>query len=229
METTAIMKRNTTRKNRTPGPCLLNIFPKPRRTNHRRERTVALIALLSVLGRVTWDVVALELESAPDTTTETAEVEIVIPGEGVGRADIVPVTTPAPLTVTKQQTEAITTRFELNAVERDIVERVVMAEAEGETYAGQMLVAQCILTACEKHDIQPSAVVIKYGYTTRRPDPSQSVRDAVSAVFDRGEYIVEEPVLYFYNPALVCSDFHESQTFVIEVGGHKFFAERNPE
>ena len=45
-------------------------------------------------------------------------------------------------------------------------------------------------------------------------------------MFDRGETVVDEPILYFYNPALVTSDFHESQIFVIEEGGHRFFAER---
>ena len=34
--------------------------------------------------------------------------------------------------------------------------------------------------------------------------------------------------MYFYNPALVTSDWHESQIFVAEVGGHRFFAERSP-
>lgn len=49
----------------------------------------------------------------------------------------------------------------------------------------------------------------------------------VAAVFDRGETVVDEPILYFYNPALVTSDFHESQIFVIEEGGHRFFTERS--
>ena len=53
------------------------------------------------------------------------------------------------------------------------------------------------------------------------------VKDAVAAVFDRGETVVDEPILYFYNPALVPSDFYESQIFVIEEGGHRFFAERS--
>ena len=66
-----------------------------------------------------------------------------------------------------------------------------------------------------------------YSYTKSRPDPTQCVKDAVAAVFDRGETVVDEPILYFYNPALVTSDFHESQIFVIEEGGHRFFAERS--
>ena len=115
----------------------------------------------------------------------------------------------------------------LTDAERDVVERTVMAEAGGESFEGQMLVAQCILNAAEKRGVEPSEAVVLYSYTKSRPDPTQRVRDAVAAVFDRGETVVDEPILYFYNPALVTSDFHESQIFVIEEGGHRFFAERS--
>lgn len=118
-------------------------------------------------------------------------------------------------------------RYPLTDAERDTVERVVMAEAGGESFEGQMLVAQCILNAAEKRGVDPSEAVVLYSYTKSRPDPTQRVRDAVAAVFDRGETVVDEPILYFYNPALVTSDFHESQIFVIEEGGHRFFAERS--
>ena len=119
-------------------------------------------------------------------------------------------------------------RFYLSASERDTVERVVMAESGGESFEGQMLVAQCILNAAEKEGVQPSEAVAIYSYTSNRPDPTQSVKDAVAAVFDRGEVAIDAPVMYFYNPALVTSDWHESQIFVAEVGGHRFFAERSP-
>ena len=136
------------------------------------------------------------------------------------------VTTPAESTQTPEPTAA-PARYPLSASERDTVERVVMAEAGGECYEGQVLVAQCILNAAEKRGVDPSEAVVLYSYTKSRPDPTQRVKDAVAAVFDRGETVVDEPILYFYNPALVTSDFHESQIFVIEEGGHRFFAERS--
>ena len=120
-------------------------------------------------------------------------------------------------------------RYALSDEDRDIVERVVMAEAEGESFDGQKLVAQCILTACEKTGLTPSEVVVKYGYATLRPEPSLMVKTAVADVFDRGELVTEEPVMYFYNPFIVFSRWHETQIFVIEEGGHRFFAERTPE
>lgn len=137
------------------------------------------------------------------------------------------VTTPAESAQTPDQAEP-TVRFYLSTSERDTVERVVMAEAGGESFEGQMLVAQCILNAAEKEGVQPSEAVVIYSYTSSRPDPTQSVKDAVAAVFDRGEVAIDAPVMYFYNPALVTSDWHASQIFVAEVGGHRFFAERSP-
>ena len=133
---------------------------------------------------------------------------------------------PAPAAETVEPTEPAV-RYHLTDAERDVVERVVMAEAGGESFEGQMLVAQCILNAAEKRGVEPSEAVVLYSYTKSRPDPTQRVKDAVAAVFDRGETVVDEPILYFYNPALVTSDFHESQIFVIEEGGHRFFAERS--
>ena len=145
----------------------------------------------------------------------------------------VTVVTPRPVIETQTQIQTPTAeptpapRFELSATERDVVERVVMAEAGGESFEGQMLVAQCILNACEKTGTQPSEVVVTFKYAPARPDPTDSVREAVAAVFDAGEFITDEPVMFFYNPAKVTSTWHESQTFVIEVGGHRFFAERS--
>jgi len=117
-------------------------------------------------------------------------------------------------------------RYPLTPQERDLVERVVMAEAGGESYKGQMLVCQCILNACEIDGIRPAEVIRKYVYAKARPEPSDSVKQAVSAVFDKGETVTDEPILYFYAPALVKSEFHESQRFVLAEGNHKFFAER---
>jgi spore germination cell wall hydrolase CwlJ-like protein len=117
-------------------------------------------------------------------------------------------------------------RYNLTDAERDLVERVVMAESGGESYKGQMLVAQCILNACEIDGIRPAKVIKKYVYAKGRPEPSDSVKRAVSAVFDEGEQVTEEPILYFYAPALVRSEFHESQIFAIEEGGHKFFCRK---
>ncbi|HCX45790.1 MAG TPA: hypothetical protein DHF18_01585 [Ruminococcaceae bacterium] len=116
-------------------------------------------------------------------------------------------------------------RYPLTAAERDEIERVVMAEAGAEPYIGQMAVAQCILNACEQEDKRPLEIVRSFGYTAARPEPSDEVKKAVAKVFDDGETATDREILYFYAPALCQSPWHESQTYVCTIGGHRFFEE----
>lgn len=113
--------------------------------------------------------------------------------------------------------------FYLSEYERNVVEKIVAGEARGESLKGQMLVAQCILDACLLDDLQPSQVRTKYGYGGWSNDVTDSVKKAVSEVFDNGELAVQAPILYFYNPKYR-SSWHESQRFIIEEGNHRFFA-----
>lgn len=117
-------------------------------------------------------------------------------------------------------------RYALTDAERDIVERVVMAEAEGEGFDGQRLVAQCILNTSEAMDLRPDEVVLAPNqYASPAAEASQEVKDAVSAVFDAGDMATDEPIRWFYAHKYVYSAWHESKTFVLEHGGHRFFKE----
>lgn len=118
-------------------------------------------------------------------------------------------------------------RYELTTEERELLESVVTAEAVGEPFAGQVAVAQCILNACEKDGIRPLEALAKYKYAKSRPEPEGTVPEAVAAVFDDGWYVTTEPILYFYAPDRVASSWHESQNFVIEINGHRFFTEKS--
>lgn len=115
--------------------------------------------------------------------------------------------------------------FYLSDYERRVVECMVMGESGNQPYDGQVLVAQCILNACLKDGLQPSEVRTRYKYSGWHNNPSDSVKEAVSAVFDDGYKVTDEFILYFYAPKYCNSKWHESQRFVIEVGGHRFFAE----
>ena len=117
-------------------------------------------------------------------------------------------------------------RYALTDAERDIVERVVMAETEGEGFDGQRLVAQCILNTAEAMDMRPDEVVLAPNqYASPAAEASQEVKDAVSAVFDHGDMVTDEPIRWFYAPRYVYSAWHESKEFVLEHGGHRFFKE----
>ena len=116
-------------------------------------------------------------------------------------------------------------RYPLTAEERYEVERVVMAEAGSESREGIMAVAQCILNAAEKEGIRPTEAIKKYKYTPIRKEPNEAVKEAVTAVFDNGETVTEEPILYFY-ANYIYSGWHESQRFILQIGVHRFFAEK---
>ena len=116
-------------------------------------------------------------------------------------------------------------RYKLTGEERTEIERVIMAEAGGEPREGIIAVAQCILNAAENSNISPVEAVKKYGYTSIRKEPNEAVREAVKAVFDNGETVTNEPILYFY-ATYIYSAWHESQEFVIEIGNHRFFKAR---
>lgn len=212
--------RETSRPAGTPRAH--SIAQKKRRAKYQRRRLALLLALVVLAIGATYAVIGM-------TPTEQPAVD---PPEAPAITTAAPTKTPAPTgtpapTATPTPTaEAPAPRYALTDSERDVVERVVMAEAGGESFEGQMLVAQCILNAAEKTGTAPSEAIVTYKYAKARPNPTQSVRDAVAAVFDSGETATDELVMFFYNPARATSKWHESQIFVIELGGHRFFSER---
>lgn len=118
-----------------------------------------------------------------------------------------------------------TLRYELTDAERWEIASVVEAEAGAECFAGKEAVAQCILQACEDDGIRPTEAVQKYRYTKRHPEPSKESLLAVSAIFDFGWAVTSEPIKYFYAPDRTTSKWHESQIYVVTIGGHRFFRE----
>ena len=64
-----------------------------------------------------------------------------------------------------------------------------------------------------------------YGYANGKT-PDRNVKTIVYDVLYNGLSVTDEPILYFYAPALTYSAWHESQIFVMEIGGHRFFKER---
>lgn len=127
--------------------------------------------------------------------------------------------------------------FDLSEEERWTTCCMVAGEAEGESYEGQWAVAQCIYQACINDNLQPSEVKIQYQYSGwnetlefDNPELWAQIEEVVSRVFDYGEMCVDDEILWFYAPFWMkngVSKWHESQRFVIEIGGHRFFAPWN--
>ena len=120
--------------------------------------------------------------------------------------------------------------FNLTETDRKTIQYIVAGEAKGEPMEGKMAVAQCILHGMVKSGWSAERVRIEYQYSgwddeleNVNPEAWAEVVEAVSRVFDDGELISDKPILYFYAPKRVSSDWHESLNFSCELSNHRFF------
>ena len=114
----------------------------------------------------------------------------------------------------------------IDADEADYIARIVMAETGGADYTNSLAVAQCYRNAMKKENLDAYSIQKKYGYAKPKSYANQACKNAVSEVFYDGKTVTDEPILYFYEPSLVSSEWHESQIYVMSAGGHRFFKER---
>lgn len=113
--------------------------------------------------------------------------------------------------------------YPITAEDRYVLECVVQGEAGGESLEGKMWVATCLLNAMKREGGATAEFVrIQYQYAGWSENVSDDTIRAVSRVFDDGE-ITHDAVLWFYAPKYCTSAWHESQQFVAEIGGHRFF------
>lgn len=118
--------------------------------------------------------------------------------------------------------------LELTQEECDMLVTVILAECRGEEVMGQIAVAQCIRDMMEYSGAAAIEVVQKYGYATEILAPvSEETRniakDVITKVFVQGVRATPYRILFFYNPDVVKSEWHESQKYVMTLGRHKFF------
>lgn len=118
----------------------------------------------------------------------------------------------------------------LSEDDRWFIECVVAGEAAGEPYEGKLAVAQCYFDAMIKDGLTAREVRDAYKYSgwndhlyNQNRNAYMDVVDAVSDVFDRGHFVTDKPILYFYNPAYGRSDWHDAQEYWGSIANHKFF------
>lgn len=193
----------------------------------------SLLILISVSALILLVIVSYKVKAEPkDEPREYIDEEV---AEEISDTVIVPTTITKEIIaeimagerpyVAEPVAEEPILRYPLTDDERYEVERVVMAEAGSESREGIMAVAQCILNASEKENVRPTEAIKMYKYTPNRKEPNEAVKEAVTAVFDEGETVTDEPILYFY-ANYIYSGWHESQRFVTQIGVHRFFAEK---
>lgn len=116
--------------------------------------------------------------------------------------------------------------YEITADDRYTLECIVQGEAGGESYEGKLWVATCLLNAMQKDGLTAAEARVAYQYAGWSENVSDEAIKAVSAVFDDGE-TTHDTVLWFYAPKLCNGSWHETQEFVAEIGGHRFFCPKD--
>lgn len=108
--------------------------------------------------------------------------------------------------------------------ERDLVERVVAAEARGESYEGMVAVAQTIKDRGDYWGMTYSEVVTAPNQYAApySGEISETVKKAVSDVFDHGARAFEEPTTHFHNLS-VSPYWAENKTCRGQRGNHVFY------
>lgn len=114
--------------------------------------------------------------------------------------------------------------------ERWVVQCMVAGEAGGESYEGKKAVAQCIFDGMLKNEWTARQVRDNYQYSgwnecleNQNREMYIEVVDAVHDIFDLGQFVTDRPILYFYNPNIIYSSWHESLNLGIEIGNHRLF------
>ena len=120
--------------------------------------------------------------------------------------------------------------IEISDDDRYIVECVVAGEAGGHSYELMKAVAQCMAISMDMRKMSADEVRQEHQYHGYNPELDQTdpsawamVCSAVSEIFDDGNFVVYEPIEYFYNPSYGGGDFHEKMDFIIEIEGVRFF------
>ncbi len=116
-------------------------------------------------------------------------------------------------------------RYYLDGRQFNIVCSIVEGEAGDQDMHGKMLVAECILNACERDGLTPEEVRTAYQYAGWCESYTDETAEAVVEVFTYGHMPTEAKILYFYDSRYCESAWHETQQFVLEYGCHRFFEE----
>ncbi len=151
-------------------------------------------------------------EAATETATEAASAVSVAKNYGL-------------LSTTNVDTSYKPVHVNLSAYDREKLEKLVMGEAGSLGYTGSALVAQAIRDSMVFSGTNSiDKIISSYQYTgSTQKSPTQSVKNAVSYIFDNDGYAVQHRILYFYAANMVDNAWHESQQFIVSYGNVKFF------
>ena len=114
---------------------------------------------------------------------------------------------------------------EMTEKDLDIAERLVMGEAGTMGFYGCCLVAQAIRDTYYYGNFKSiNAVRIGYGYDgSIKHKPNAAAKKAVKYILKEGNSAIQHRILYFYNPRLCVSDWHEGRDYLLTYKDVRFF------
>ena len=163
---------------------------------------VLLLAMFLILGSIAGDAAAEETPEAEAVTYyEPEELE---PGEYIIQGPV----------------------YVISDEERESIEKVVAAEARGESIECMMAVAQTIRDRCITREQSPIKVLTTPNQFAEPYEGkiTDRIKDAVSFTFDDGHSVFEYPATHFYASHLIeAPDWTESMEFLGEIDGVSFY------
>lgn len=116
-------------------------------------------------------------------------------------------------------------KVEMTDKDLDIAQRLVMGEAGSMGFTGCCLVAQAMRdTYFYGHFKSIDAVRKGYGYDgSIKFKPNEAAKKAVKYILEEGHSAVKHRLLYFYNPRLCESKWHERQDYILTYKDVRFF------
>ncbi len=116
-------------------------------------------------------------------------------------------------------------KVEMTDKDLDIAGRLVMGEAGSMGFYGCCLVAQAIRDTYYYAGFKSVDAVRKgYGYDgSIKHKPNEAAKKAVKYILQQGHSAVQHRLLYFYNPRLCESKFHERQDYILTYKDVRFF------
>ena len=164
---------------------------------------VLLLAMFLILGSIAGDAAA---EETPDAEPACIiyEPEELEPGEYIIQGPV----------------------YIITDDERELIEKVVAAEARGESIECMMAVAQVIRDRCITREQSPIKVMTTPNQFAKPYEGkiTDRIKDAVSFTFDEGHSTFEYPVTHFYASHLIDPpDWTEGMEYLGEIDGVSFF------
>lgn len=164
---------------------------------------VLLLAMFLIIGAIAGDAAAEETPKA-EPTYIVYEPEELEPGEYIIQGPV----------------------YVISDEERELIEKVVAAEARGESIECMMAVAQTIRDRCITREQSVTEVLTAPNQFAKPYEGkiTDRIKDAVAFTFDEGHSTFEYPATHFYASHLIDPpDWTESMEFLGEIDGVSFY------